>query len=276
MTLISDFHVHPDYSIDAAGTIRQFCDRALEIGLRNICFTSPYDSNPRRIEADGYWRYKGQRVRFDDELVGRYIDEIDQAREYYAQYGLGVFRGLEIDYFPGVEGEAQRVRDKYRLDFVVGSVHCLDDIAISDKREAPGYFLKKTLSQMVDDYFSLLRRAAETPAFDCLGHLDYYIRYGHPYYGDDIYEIELERFDEIFAVLKMNGRGIEVNTSPFRFGKRKFHPAKEIIVRAVNSGVSISSVGSDAHKPETLSCGVAEAYELLTALGARPVFPRGL
>ena len=33
MSIISDFHVHPDYSIDAAGTVRQYCDRALEIGL---------------------------------------------------------------------------------------------------------------------------------------------------------------------------------------------------------------------------------------------------
>jgi len=275
MTEISDFHVHPDYSIDAAGTIRQYCDRALEIGLRNICFTSHYDSNPRRVEADGYWRHKGRRVRFDDELVGRYIDEIDRAQRYYAQFGLRVFRGLEIDYFPGVEGEAQRVRDKYGLDFVIGSVHCLDDIAISDKREAPGYFLKKTLSRMVDDYFGLLRQAAETPAFDCLGHLDYYVRYGHLYYGDDIYKIELDHFDGIFDTLKKNGGGLEVNTSLFRFGIRKFHPAQEIIERAVAAGVSIISVGSDAHRPQTLGAGVIEAYDLLTALGVRPIFPRG-
>jgi histidinol-phosphatase (PHP family) len=274
MSIISDFHVHPDYSIDAAGTVRQYCDRALEIGLQNICFTTHYDSNPRRVEADGYWRFNGHRVRFDDELVGHYIDEVYQAREFYSQFGLNVFRGMEIDYFPGVEEEASRVRDKFGLDFVIGSVHCLDDIGISDKNEAPAYFLKKSLDQMVEDYFGLLLQAAETPAFDCLGHLDYYIRYGHPYYCDDIYKVEIEHFDSVFAVLKKNGRGIEVNTSQFRFGINKFHPARHIIERAVAAGVPVVSVGSDTHRPANLSAGILEAYDLLRKLGTWPVFPR--
>ncbi len=274
MSIPSDFHVHPDYSIDAAGTVRQYCDRALEIGLESICFTTHYDSNPRRMEADGYWRRNGKRVRFDDDLVGQYIGDIDRASDFYRQFGLMIFRGLEIDYFPGVEEEAQRVRDKFGLDFVIGSVHCLDDIAISDKNEAPAYFLRKTLSQMIEDYFGLLRRAADVPAFDCLGHLDYYIRYGQPFYGDDIFRVEIEHFDPVFEILKKNGRGIEVNTSQYRFGIRKFHPEKRIIERAVAAGVPIVSVGSDTHRSVNLSAGIPEAYELLRALGIRPIFPK--
>jgi histidinol-phosphatase (PHP family) len=180
---------------------------------------------------------------------------------------------MEIDYYPGVEEEAFRVRNKLGLDFVIGSVHCLDDIAISDKLEAPRYFLKKSLAQMIDDYFGLLCQAAEIDAFDCLGHLDYYVRYGHPYYGNDIHNVEIEHFDRVFDALKKKGRGIEINTSQFRFGIKKFHPAQRIIEHAVSSGVSIASVGSDSHRPETLSVGVVEAYDLLQKLGTKPIFP---
>jgi histidinol-phosphatase (PHP family) len=193
---------------------------------------------------------------------------------FFLQLGLRVFCGLEMDYFPGVETEAERIRNMFEFDFVIGSVHCLDDIAISDKREAPSYFLKNTLSRMADDYFGLLREAAQVSSFDCLGHVDYYIRYGRPYYGDELDRIEAERFDEAFDLLKKGERGIEINTSPFRFGMRKFHPSQEIIERAIEKGVRIVSIGSDTHKPETLSLGVLEAYELIEKHNLQPLFPK--
>lgn len=276
MTLCADFHVHPDYSIDAKGTIRQYCDRALEIGLRHICFTTHYDTNPKRVEQDGYWKQNGVRVRMNNGLLQQYLDEIEKARGFFSGFGLRVYRGLEIDYFPGVEKEVEHLRANFPLDFVIGSVHCLDDIAISDKNEAPGYFLKKSLSQMADDYFAHLRQAAAFPGFDSLGHLDYYVRYGREYYGDDIDRIEFERFDEVFAILAGKEHGIEVNSSPFRYGIEGFHPTREIIKRAVGSGVKIGSVGSDSHKPEKLSLGLREAYEYLDTLNVKPKFPHCL
>jgi len=270
----SDFHVHPDYSIDAAGTVRQYCDRALEIGFGNICFTTHYDANARRAHSDGFWRYKGERVRFDDQLVGRYVDEVARARDFFAEHGLRVFCGLEIDYFPGVETEAERIRKKFEFDFIIGSVHCLDNIAISDKNEAPSYFLEHSVARMADEYFELLRQAAQVDQFDSLGHLDYYIRYGRPFYGLELDSIEIERFDPIFEILKKNGRGFEINTSQFRFDKKKFHPARKIIERAAEAGVPISSVGSDSHRPETLGMGIREASELLEKLRIEPLFPK--
>src|SRR3972149_140557 len=44
---LSDMHCHCDFSIDALGTIEEYCDAALERGLAEICFTTHYDANPR-------------------------------------------------------------------------------------------------------------------------------------------------------------------------------------------------------------------------------------
>jgi histidinol-phosphatase (PHP family) len=271
---LSDFHIHPNYSVDGAGTIRQYCDRALEIGLRHICFTTHYDLNPKRLDRDAFWRVAGQRVRVTDELMACYFDEIERAREYFSPFGLYINRGLEIDYFDGVEREVERVRGLFPIDFVIGSVHCLDDIAISEKNEAPTYFGGKTLEQMADDSMALLIKAAQVSGFDCLGHLDYYVRYGREYYGDAIDHIELEKFDQVFAALIKNNKGIEINSSPFRYGAQTFHPKPAIIERAVKAGVKIVSVGSDSHKPSQLGGGVKEAYKLLERLGITPLFPK--
>jgi len=273
MRNLADFHIHPDYSIDAEGSIGQYCDRALKIGLGVICFTAHYDSNPKRAEIDGYWRYNGNRAKLSDSIVEKYIKDIQKARETYNRLSLDLFCGLEIDYYQGVEEEVERLRAKFPLDFVIGSVHCLDDIAISDESEAPSYFVRRSVDQMADNYFELLLMAARCRGFDCLGHLDYYIRYGREYYGDLINEIEVERFDPVFNMLKKNGIGIEINTSPFKRGGDTFHPSSEIIDRAINCGVAIMSAGSDCHRPADLGKGIVEAYDFLNRRDMEPVFP---
>ena len=274
MTVLSDFHIHPSYSIDGSGTIRQYCDRALELGIRHICFTTHYDSNPRRVEQDAYWRENGERVRMSDSLLEKYLNEIGSAQEFFAEFGLHIYKGLEIDFYPGAEKEAERVRQNFPLDFVIGSVHCLEDIGISDKNEAPSYFNRKTLDQMVDETISLQIQAAECGLFDAIGHLDYYARYARQFYGDSIDSVEPERFDPLFKALKMKNIGIELNTSPFRYGINGFHPAERILERAIAQGVTISSVGSDSHKVRSFALGIDEALAFLDKHNITPTFPR--
>jgi len=271
MKMISaDFHVHHDYSRDAEGDIGAYCDRAVLIGLDSICFTTHYDVNPRRTERDGSWKRTGKRERISDFLVNEYIREAFAARKKYRDRGLSVHCGLEIDYFPGVEKEAERLKAGFPFDFIIGSVHCLTDIAISDPEEAVRYFHNISVGRLADDYFALLLAAASCPAFDCLGHLDYYVRYCRKYFGDDMNNIEIERFDPVFDRLKSTGVGIEINTSPFKKGENGFHPARGIIDRAVLAGVTISSIGSDSHRPEDLGKGIAEAGAYLRQRGVIP------
>jgi histidinol-phosphatase (PHP family) len=246
------------------------------MGLGAICFTTHYDSNPRRTDIDGYWRYNGQRVKLSDSIVEKYVTDIHSASEIYNPLDLELFCGLEIDYYPGVEEEVERLRAKFPFDFLIGSVHCLNDIAISDKAEAPSYFEGRSVEQMANDYFELLLRAARCRGFDCLGHLDYYVRYGERYYGNLINEIGMERFDPVFDSLKGNGIGIEMNTRPFKTGGDTFHPSGEIIDRAVGHGVAIASAGSDCHRPADLGKGIVEAYDFLRRRDLEPVFPKML
>ena len=43
----TDYHVHPDYSIDASPVkIRDYCQKALELELREICFTTNVELDP--------------------------------------------------------------------------------------------------------------------------------------------------------------------------------------------------------------------------------------
>ncbi len=273
---LTDFHVHPDYSVDASGTIDQYCARALQIGLDTVCFTTHYDTNPLREGLDGYWGHNGSRAKYSDRLMEIYVDDIHRADGSFRHKGLRVLCGLEIDYYPGVEEEARRIKEKFPIDFVLGSVHCIENIAISDEHEARPYFESRSVETMMDDYISLLVSAARCESFDSLGHLDYYVRFAWRYYGHRINDIRVERFDPVFEILAANRLGIEINTGPYKRSMKAFHPTVEILDRAIDAGVSIVSVGSDSHRPEDLGAGIPEAYQYLRKHYLTPEFPRSL
>jgi len=269
----SDFHVHPDYSIDASGSVEQYCVKALDLGLEAICFTTHYDYNPVLDKDSGYWKYEGEKVKLNDGIVTAYLDEINIAKNRFGKSGLGVYAGIEIDYTPGSEKEADRLRSLFPFDFVLGSVHCVKGYVISEEGRAEEYFTGRSAAQAEDDYILLLTQAADCRFFDALGHLDYYIRYGRKYHRDLINNINIEKYDPLFETLKRNGIGIEINTSPYKRGETGFHPSEKILERAIDSGVIISSVGSDCHSPEQLGLGVKEAYGFLNDRNIKPLYP---
>ena len=269
---LADFHIHPDYSIDAEGDIETYSSQAVSLGLSVICFTTHYDSNPRRVIYDGYWRYRGEKVRVSDKIINSYVEDVRNASELFKSRGLTVLCGLEIDYYPGVEREVDRIRSKFDFDFIIGSLHCLDDIAISDSQEVWSYFSRKTVDQMADDYFELLGMAASCSGFDSLGHLDYYSKFGRDFYGNDMDRIEIDRFDPIFEIMKSNNIGFEINTRRFRSDHGAFHPNRSIIRRGIESGVRIASIGSDSHRPEDLASGIEDAYKFIKP--EEPYYPR--
>jgi len=272
MTL-SDFHVHPDYSIDAVGSVGEYCEKALELGITAICFTSHYDYNPALDKNGGYWKLGDKKVRLTDEIVAAYLNEIAAAKAKFEKSGLAVFAGIEIDYTPGSEKEAERLRSLFSFDFVLGSVHCVNGYDISEKDQAEKYFTRRKLNQAAEDYIALLEQAAECRFFDALGHLDYFVRYCREYYGESLDNIESGRYDSLFKILKRNNIGIEINTSPYKRGETGFHPSVKILDRAIESGVAISSIGSDCHSPDQLGMGIKEAYEYLDSKNIQPRYP---
>jgi len=61
--LRTDYHVHPDYSIDASPVkIREYCQKALELGLAEICFTTHIELDPVRREKDNFVNLNGEKV----------------------------------------------------------------------------------------------------------------------------------------------------------------------------------------------------------------------
>jgi histidinol-phosphatase (PHP family) len=251
-----DLHVHPDYSIDASSSIEDYCKRAGQIGLQIIGFSTHYDINPKRLDLDAYMVVDGQRVKATDHGLNRYCEDVINARKNYPE--LRILLGLEIEYFPGIEKEAARLRKQFPFDYFIGSVHCLDDIAISDSKEGKAYFSSRTLQQMTDSYFELLYDCAACGQFDIIGHADYYWRFAVRYFGEAVYDIYKGHLEKIAKVAVKNGIGFEINTAQVRKGK-DFHPQLDFLQELTAFGGIINSLGSDSHKAEHLGSDINKA-----------------
>ncbi len=91
---LADYHMHCDYSVDAVGSIDDYCMAAISRGLAEICFTTHYDSDFEVDFGDNYINVKGERHRVSVEALQPYVDDVRAAHEKFYQSGLSVRLGL--------------------------------------------------------------------------------------------------------------------------------------------------------------------------------------
>ncbi len=260
---LKDYHVHPDYSIDACGSIDEYCQQALKVGIKEICFTPHYDADPERAQIDAYMRVKGELVRLTDDVVKEYIHEVHQARERYAPLGLVVLAGLEVDYASHIEETLRKKLPQFELDFSLGAIHCLEHIAITSTGESEEYFRRKDPRQVCEEYFGVVRDAVGSGLFRTMAHLDAYKVYGIKFYGERILSLHRGLVEPVLELMARNKVGLEINTSPLRKGLKETSPGIEILQAAGHLGVEVNAVGSDAHRIADVGRDLDLAYGLL-------------
>jgi len=263
---LADYHVHPDFSIDAEGSLDEFCMAAVKAGLAEVCFTTHYDTDPNIPEDVRSMRIGGKLQPVSDKTVAAYLEAVGEANEKYFPIGLQVNAGIEVGWYSGCEEEIAALFAKFPFTYKLVGLHDLDDDCFCYHKTANDCFSKHTLDQFADRYFGYIKEAAQSGLFDSIAHLDVYRRFGLAYYGDEILEIHRGRIEPIFEIMSANETGFEINTSGFRHGLDQFYPTMEIVNLARSMGVRIAAIGSDAHKPEdvggNLESAAQIAYEL--------------
>ncbi len=266
-----DYHIHPGYSIDADPySLEEYCIKALELGLREICFTTHCEFDPSRADLDWFVRCDGRIVPMHPpEWLNRYFKDIAMCAGMFRKDGLIVKAGLEAGFDLGLERNIEGVISQYPFDFVIGSVHCLDHIAISSETESPGYFRGKNLQEAAGAYFRTLAAAVASGLFDVIGHLDVYRRHGTPFYGEATELMYQSHIDEVLTLMVKNGTGLELNTSALRHNRGLFYPAEQILMMAVEKGVSNFTIGSDCHRISELGRNIFPAVESAKKIGIK-------
>lgn len=238
------------------------------MGLKEICFTPHFEFDPVRTHLDGFTRINGQSVSMFGNWIEIYCRDVQDAKNRFKPLGLEVKLGVEIGYDLGLEGAIAAVVDEYPFDYVLGSVHCVDHLALSSESEYSCCFEGKTLEELTAKYFNTLAEGIKSGLFDVIGHLDLYRRYGIRYYGEGVSSAHIGHVETILNLAAQKGIGLEVNTSSVNQGLAEFYPCRDILEKAISCGVKVFTTGSDTHRIGTLGRGVEQAKKLLKELGA--------
>lgn len=268
MTMI-DYHIHTNHSIDAEGNIDEYCTQGVKVGLDEICFTNHCELDPQRNDA--LIQFGNHQQAFTREALLRMQNEIMEAKEKYKKHGLTVKFGLEVGYFEGIEPQLQKLLHGIELDFLLGSIHCLNSVCIDSSKECTTYFTKYTVHELLDNYYSAIKELVESHMFDSIGHLDVYKKYGLAFYGDAIKKAPRDVLTGVFRLIKENNIAFEINTAGFRL-LDEFYPARSIIQHARNHGITRITIGSDAHKVADLGVGLQEGIEYAKSFGFDAVY----
>ncbi|MBR5337422.1 MAG: histidinol-phosphatase HisJ family protein [Lachnospiraceae bacterium] len=248
-----DFHMHTYFSSDSEASLDVMVERALSLGLDEICFTDHMD-----IDLPG--AVPGNDFLFDPD---DYFEKMQKLREQYAdriRINIGVELGLQTH----IVREMEELTNKYPFDFVIGSSHVVH-------RKDPyydEYFEGRSGHDAFLEYYeSILENLHAYKGFDVYGHLDYALRYA-PNKG---YTLDYKEFgdvlDAILTEIVDSGLGIELNTAGLRFGMNHPNPHEDVIRRYRELGGDIITVGSDAHSPESIGYAFHKVKDILTECG---------
>ncbi|MGB9792830.1 MAG: histidinol-phosphatase HisJ family protein, partial [Thermacetogeniaceae bacterium] len=170
--------------------------------------------------------------------------------------------GLEISYRPEREQEIRELLRCYDFDFLIGSIHHIDDWMFDHPSYFSGYALWD-VSELYQAYFGLVERMVLSGLFDVVGHLDLVKVF-------DVRPMEDVRgYAE--ASLKAIARSkmvIEVNTAGLYKPCKEIYPARELLEKCYTMNIPVT-LGSDAHEPEEVARGFSLAREILYDVGYR-------
>lgn len=253
--ITEDYHVHSDFSSDGKASMEDIIIHAINIGLNTLCFTDHMDIDFPTIYNDSF--------QFD---IDNYIKTLSLLKEKYKSR-IEILTGVELGMQPHITSRMNDFVSSYPFDFVIGSVHVVDHMDPYFSH----YWENKTEEEGILRYFDTIKECCENfHNFHVCGHIDYifryspsskirYIEYSYPKYADIL--------DEILKILLQNGKGIEINTSGYKYGLGHPHPKTEVLKRYKELGGEIITIGSDAHIPEHLCYDFDKAAELLKSLG---------
>ena len=259
----------------ADGSLREMLEAAHQVGYtvfgvaEHMPRTEARFLYPKEIE----WGWTPQTL---EETFDRYAHTITQLAEEFADR-LTVLRGFEIEVVPEDRyvDLVQSYRQRYRFDYIVGSVHYLHDASIDGYSEQRFLDMMRRVGGMEEvavQYYRKVAAMARAVRPEVIGHLDL-VRLKATRLGL-VEQVATPRVrqavEHALEAICTVGARVEVNTSALRKGLDQPYPADWIVQMGARMGVRFC-IGDDSHRPAQVGFGLEEARLHLLRNGVREV-----
>lgn len=257
MSIKSDYHLHSHHSGDSKASMEEMVKKGIAAGLEAMCFTEhvDFDFRPHGKEAEDTFSLNADSYLYELlSLKKKYEDKIE------------LLFGLECGMQLHLAKENVRFIKEHEYDFVIASVH----VCGGKDPYYPEFFEGKKEEEVLREYLEeTMQNIKVFGNFDCLGHLDYIIRYCKKMDRQYEYAKYKDIMDKILSYLIDREKALELNTAGIRKGMKEMNPAKDVLKRYYEMGGELITVGSDAHRPEEVASDFDKAEGLLSDCGFR-------
>ncbi len=240
-TNLVDYHMHTPLCGHAAGQPEEYVRQAIALGLPEMGFSdhAPLIAHQR------------DNISMTKEELPLYHDMIRSVQERF-KGRMDVKLGIEADFDPGFEDQTREMLAAFPYDYVIGSVHFIDQWGFDNPDEIQGWY-HADVTEVYKAYYALLRQSASSGLFDIMGHVDLVKKFGHLPSADIQDEIV-----ETARVFKESGVVIEINTAGLRKPVKEIYPSLPALKIYSQAGVPIT-FGSDAHQPSEVGMDFLQA-----------------
>ena len=158
-----DYHIHTGMCGHAAGKMGEYVTAAKKAGLGEICFTDhiPMYFLPEEEQDPG--------IAMRSHDLPTYVEQVSSVQEEH--YPFPIRLGIEADFIPGREKDLAEILGRYEFDFVLGSIHFIDEWGFDNPAYIADYEKWDVLA-LYQRYFDILVQSAQSGLFDSLAHPD--------------------------------------------------------------------------------------------------------
>lgn len=252
---IYNCHTHTKNSPDSSAEPREMTDAAIRAGLAGYAVTDHVDAELADCPDSG------------ENPLGSVRDTAEQKR---LNPQIKILSGVEIGQAILSKEFEKKVMSLNEWDIVMGSVHSVrmkgmtDFFSIIDF----GKYDDDTINRYLTQYFLDEEETAETTDYDSLSHLTVPLRYIVHKYGRHVQtEKYAESIDRILKAVIKRGKSLEINTSGAHGNDAFFMPDTDIAKRYTELGGKDFTIGSDAHVPKNMTCGLEAGIQMLLSIG---------
>ena len=246
-----DYHTHTYLCKHASGTPEEYLAAAEKAGLTELGVS---DHCPWPAGYDKKWRMSPDEY----PIYHKIVKDLQSLKS-----PVTVKYGMEIDWVPGRMDETYANLKKYDYDYVIGSIHYVEDFPFDNPDTLPVWKIEGKAEWVWNTYYKLMLDYVSEAKFDIIGHFDLPKKFGHR--APDS-EVLTKLIDEILTAAADNKVAIEINTSGLRRPAKEFYPASNILKNAASKGVMLT-FGSDSHRPSEIAANFAEALQFAKEAG---------
>ena len=256
----------------ATSTLREIVEAALEFGYHAYGISE----HPPRYE---------ERFLFPEEIARNWTVErtifdfeafVPAARSLAVEYAdrITLLCGFEVESVPAIDyiRIAQDIRERYKLDYCVGSIHWLDDMILDYSPEHLDLAIQAFggVERLAVRYYEEVATMVRGVKPEVVGHLDLLRKFVRPFEALETPAIQLAEEHALEAIREQDAL-LDINTAGYRKGLGTPYPAPRLLQTAVHKfGIGVC-FGDDSHCVNDVGAGIQEARQYLLENGVNAI-----